>query len=201
MWHHHRSISSRHLLSFLADATGHGIQGALITKAIKSEYESLKANIASPSDLLGILNNEFLRKFQSINAFFTCILLDIDPVSGILLYAAAGHPPQILVQHGNIQKLTSTGKIIGINENVKYRQDEFRFTRGDKLFLYSDGIFEEFNYVRDEFGEEKLWHILKEHGNNSVSETLNSVVQQVDDFLGNLPQEDDMTFIGIEYRL
>ena len=169
--------------------------------AIKSEYESLKANIASPSDLLGILNNEFLRKFQSINAFFTCILLDIDPVSGILLYAAAGHPPQILVQHGNIQKLTSTGKIIGINENVKYRQDEFRFTRGDKLFLYSDGIFEEFNYVRDEFGEEKLWHILKEHGNNSVSETLNSVVQQVDDFLGNLPQEDDMTFIGIEYRL
>ena len=118
-----------------------------------------------------------------------------------MLYAAAGHPPQILVQHGNIQKLTSTGKIIGINENVKYRQDEFRFTRGDKLFLYSDGIFEEFNYVRDEFGEEKLWNILKEHGNNSVSETLNSVVQQVDDFLGNLPQEDDMTFIGIEYRL
>jgi predicted ATPase/serine phosphatase RsbU (regulator of sigma subunit) len=194
-------VNERKIRIFLADATGHGIQGALITMAIKSEYESLKANIADPSDLLGILNNEFLRKFQSINAFFTCILLDIDPVSGILLYAAAGHPPQILVQHGNIQKLTSTGKIIGINENVKYRQDEFRFTRDDKLFLYSDGIFEEFNYVRDEFGEEKLWNILKEHGNNSVSETLNSVVQQVDDFLGNLPQEDDMTFIGIEYRL
>ena len=62
---------------FLADATGHGIQGALITMAIKSEYESLKMNIPDPKDLLEFLNNEFLRKFHSINAFFSCILPDL----------------------------------------------------------------------------------------------------------------------------
>ncbi len=193
-------INERKIRIFLADATGHGIQGALITMAIKSEYEGLKHNIADPSELLGTINNGFLKKFQSINAFFTCILLDIDPIGGKIKYAAAGHPPQILIQDGNVQKLASTGKIIGIKEDVQYKQNEFPFGMKDKLFLYSDGIFEEFNYVRDEFGEEKLWGILIENKNISVSETLNSVVQQVDDFLGNLPQEDDMTFIGIEYK-
>ncbi len=193
-------VNEHKIRIFLADATGHGIQGALITMAIKSEYESLKLNILEPNELLFTLNNEFLRKFQSINAFFTCILVDIDPTEGKLKYAAAGHPPQILIKDEDIHKLTSTGKIIGINDNVNYRQNEIDFTFGNKLFLYSDGIFEEFNYVRDEFGEEKLWGILKENANIPVSETLNSVVQRVDDFLGDLPQEDDMTFIGIEYK-
>ena len=185
---------------FLSDATGHGIQGALITMAIKSEYESLKMNIPDPKDLLEFLNNEFLRKFHSINAFFSCILLDIYTNEGKIIYSAAGHPPQILIHDKMIQKLTSTGKIIGINEDVHYKQNKFPFKKNDKLFLYSDGIFEEFNYVRDEFGEERLWELLQNYNTNPVSETLNIVVQQVDDFLGNLPQEDDMTFLGIEYR-
>lgn len=192
-------VNERKIRIFLADATGHGIQGALITMAIKSEYEGLKNNFSEPKDLLGILNNGFLKKFQSINAFFTCILLDIDPVGEKLKFAAAGHPPQILLRNGSLEKLTSTGKIIGIRENVQYKQVEFDFKKEDKLFLYSDGIFEEFNYVRDEFGEEKLWGILLSNKNSPVNETLNTVVQQVDDFLGSLPQEDDMTFIGVEY--
>jgi len=192
-------VNERKIRIFLADATGHGIQGALITMAIKSEYEGLKNNVSEPNELLGIINNGFLKKFQSINAFFTCILLDIDPVGEKLKFAAAGHPPQILLRDGVLEKLTSTGKIIGIREDVQYKQVEFDFKKEDKLFLYSDGIFEEFNYVRDEFGEEKLWSILLSNKNNPVNETLNAVVQQVDDFLGSLPQEDDMTFIGVEY--
>lgn len=184
---------------FLADATGHGIQGALITMAIKSEYESLKMNFQNPNTLLENLNNEFLRKFHSINAFFSCVLVDIHIEEEKIYYAAAGHPPQILIQAGKIQKLTSTGKIVGINENVLYKQSEFKFCKNDKLYLFSDGIFEEFNYVRDEFGEERLWEILEKQNTSTVGETLNLVVQEVDDFLGNLPQEDDMTFLGIEY--
>lgn len=185
---------------FLADATGHGTQGALITMAIKSEYETLKISPLNTAEIMEKLNNEFLRKFLSVNAFFTCILLDIDPLRGKLVYTAAGHPPQILIRNEQIQKLSSSGKMIGVKENVKYRETELDFESGNKLFLYSDGIFEEFNFMRNEFGEEKLWEILQSHAKSSVSETLNSVVQQVDDFIGNLPQEDDMTFIGIEYK-
>jgi serine/threonine protein phosphatase PrpC len=97
--------------------------------------------------------------------------------------------------------LTSGGTMANLTGLAVARdyQSKFDFKKEDKLFLYSDGIFEEFNYVRDEFGEEKLWGILLSNKNSPVNETLNTVVQQVDDFLGSLPQEDDMTFIGVEY--
>lgn len=193
-------INERKIRIFLADATGHGTQGALITMAIKSEYETLKKSSLNTAEIMEKMNNEFLRKFVSVNAFFTCILVDIDPIGGKLTFTAAGHPPQILIQEKEIVKLSSSGKLIGVKENVVYKEMEMEFRKGNKLFLYSDGIFEEFNFVRNEFGEEKLWGILKDHSNSSVGEALNSVVQQVDDFIGSLPQEDDMTFIGVEYR-
>ena len=63
-------INQKYTRIFLADATGHGVQAALITMAIKGEYESFKHSTSSPKKLLKNLNNDFFQKFGAIHSFF-----------------------------------------------------------------------------------------------------------------------------------
>ena len=79
----------------IADATGHGVQAALITMLIKSEYEGLKNVMDSPAKLLQMMNNLFFTKYLHLDTFFSCFIIDIDLQKETLCYASAGHPKRI----------------------------------------------------------------------------------------------------------
>ncbi|HNM05501.1 MAG TPA: SpoIIE family protein phosphatase, partial [Leptospiraceae bacterium] len=130
---------------FLADATGHGIQAALMTMSIHSEYLSIKDYILPPGRILTILNTRYFRRYSHLNSFFSCLILDIDLKEGIISYSSAGHPDQILYNSERQIRLKSTGKIIGVLENVEYGTREENFGNSDRLCLFSDGIYEMIN--------------------------------------------------------
>ncbi len=94
---------------FLADATGHGVEAALITMLIKSELEGTKQLSLSPGQLLKSFNNTFYNKYYSLSFFFSCFVTDIDLKNRKLIYASAGHPEQYLIQEENILSLNKTG--------------------------------------------------------------------------------------------
>ncbi|TGK28104.1 hypothetical protein EHQ12_13290 [Leptospira gomenensis] len=183
---------------FLADATGHGVQGALITMAIKVNYEFVKYSGKSPGEILEILNTEFISKFRSLNLYYTCILADLDLKKGILRYSSAGHPEQILLQGREPHKLPKTGRMIGLSPTSIYRDKILKIDAGDKLFLFSDGLFEEQNEERRFFGEERLYEIFKSGSDEDVRQTVDLVLKELRDFLNGTPFQDDLTFIGIE---
>ena len=136
---------------FLADATGHGVQAALITMAIKTIYESLKRGIYNVHELLYYLNNEFLHSFQNLNQFFTCIIIDVDTNKNKIRYSSAGHLPQFLINGSQITKLEKTGRIVGVTAKTEYTSRELEFKADSGLFLFTDGLTEEWNADKEEF--------------------------------------------------
>ncbi|MCG6167688.1 ammonium transporter [Leptospira sanjuanensis] len=185
---------------FLADATGHGIQAALITMAIKAIYESLKRGIYSVTEILYHLNNEFLHTFKNLNQFFTCIVLDIDTNSGNVRYASAGHIPQYLIGPEGIQKLEKTGRIIGAVSKTQYTSKDVKISPDSKLVLFTDGLVEQWNVHKEEFGEERVESLIHSLNTQSIREGIDSILSEQEKFLSGVSKQDDISVIGINWK-
>jgi two-component system, sensor histidine kinase LadS len=89
--------------------------------------------------------------------------------------------------------------MIGINKTSEYRVNEISYVEGSSIFLYTDGIFEQFNENREEFGEEKVNSVLLENINLGLEENLNDLLGRLDLFLEGGEKQDDITLIGINF--
>ncbi len=185
---------------FLADATGHGVQAALITMVIKGVYDNIKKNDLDAAKTMEIFNNEYIQKYASLNSFVTAILIDIDIPNQKLSYASAGHPPAILLQSKRAIELKKTGKLLGVSKDSSYKLQEYSLQKGDRIFAFTDGIFEEFNSIEEEFGEKRLIGILTQNQNKPIKDCLDKVLVELELFLEGQPKQDDITILGVEYN-
>ena len=183
----------------LADATGHGVQAALITMAIRGIYDTIKDTEKELSNVVKLLNKQFIEKYGTLNTFFTGIVLDIDTINNCFRYASFGHPPCIFIKDSKISLLEKTGRMIGINKVSEYKVHEISYAEGSSIFLFTDGIFEQFSENRDEFGEEKVNSILLENINLGLEENFNDLLGKLDVFLEGGEKQDDITLIGIKF--
>ena len=185
---------------FLADAIGHGIQAALITMIIKGEYEKVKT-IENTKEVLKWLNKSFTDLYISLNAFFSCILLDIDIKSKKLRYASAGHPDQLHINNGSISLLKHTGKLIGIKRDADYDFFEKDIKEHDKILLFTDGLFEQFNEHDEGFTEQHIFDLAEKYKDASIRVLDNAVISNLREFMGGgevISVRDDITLISIE---
>ncbi|GBF51071.1 stage II sporulation protein E [Leptospira ryugenii] len=191
-------VSPDHYRIFVADATGHGIQAALITMAIKAEYESLKMIYDHPNDLIFHLNQIFINKYKNVHAVFSCAVCDIEFSKGKLLFASAGHPEQLFIRSGETKLLPRTGKIIGMKDHAEYRSLEYYIQEGDRVYLFTDGVFEQFNADREIFGEDRVYEWLSEHQRLDLDKSIESLIQELNFFTKFNTHQDDITIVGCE---
>jgi serine phosphatase RsbU (regulator of sigma subunit) len=187
---------------FLADAIGHGIQAALITMIIKGEYEKVKT-IEDTQELLQWLNKSFFDLYITLNAFFSCILIDIDIENMKLRYSSAGHPDQIHLADGSIDILKHTGKLIGIKRDAEYEFFEKDIRSNDKILLYTDGLFEQFNERDEGFTEMNIIDLVEKNKTRPVQDLNAVIIGKLKDFMGGKDEisvRDDITLIGIQVR-
>ncbi|MCE9501421.1 MAG: SpoIIE family protein phosphatase, partial [Leptospira sp.] len=112
-----QEIKPGHIRIFIADATGHGVQAAMVTFAIKSEYENLSSQLSDPAEVLTRLNNQFIQRYGSLQTYFSCFLMDIKIEAKKLSFSSAGHPDQVLLRKKKIELLSRTGRLIGVKED------------------------------------------------------------------------------------
>jgi serine phosphatase RsbU (regulator of sigma subunit) len=191
-------VTPDHYRVFIADATGHGIQAALITMAIKAEYESLKVMYDYPNDLIFHLNQIFINKYSNVQTIFSCAVCDIDLKKGKLIYASAGHPEQIHLRAGEKKLLSRTGRIIGIVDHTEYRSNEMYIEEGDRIYLFTDGIFEQFDNQREIFGENRVYEHFEDSDKLSLGESITSLIQKLNHFTKYNTHQDDITIVGLE---
>lgn len=180
----------------IADATGHGVQAAMSTMQIdllcKESYE-----IKFPDERLEYINYRFAADLGG-NNFFTCFLVHI--LEDRIQYAAAGHPSQYLLQATSKQlvKLKPEGDMIGMNPQSRYTLREHPIAPGDILFLFSDGIYEEFNEDYEEFGEDRLLQLFREQAKAATSMTalIDGVMAGVRAFRAGNTVNDDITLVA-----
>ncbi len=184
---------------FLADAIGHGIQAALITMIIKSEYEKVKT-IEDSRELLEWLNRSFTDLYISLNAFFSCIIIDIDIPNKKLVFSSAGHPDQIHVSGDSVEKLKHTGRLVGIKRDTRFDCVERSLKTGDKILLYTDGLFEQFNENDEGLTENDIIDIVEQNSVNDLRVLEQKLIASLWQAIGNeneQPLRDDITLICI----
>ena len=181
---------------FIGDATGHGIQAALTTMIIKSEYDKIKIIKLPPNELLRIFNNVFMKNYYHLTVFFTCVIVDIDLNNKEISFASAGHPDQYLISGGKLNKVQAGGSMIGLFENAEFENKKIKISGDEKIILFTDGLFEEFNHDGEEYGEKRLEERLLNSIDVELPEIINSTVSDMRSFCKEI--NDDITFMGIK---
>jgi len=88
---------------------------------------------------------------------------------------------------------------MGLMKDVEFEEVEISFEKGDKLFLFTDGLFEEFNTNKEEFGEKQVVSIIKAYSDSELKELFPILMDNLNSFLENSSRQDDITFIGVEH--
>ena len=188
-------------LNFLiADVSGKGIPAAMFMMRSKTELRSLTEADMSLSDVF-TYGNAALCEGNDAGMFVTAWQGSIDLLTGTVQYANAGHnPPLIRRGGGQFEFLRSrAGFVLAGMEGMRYRVSELQLQPGDVLFLYTDGVTEATNAENELFGEERLLSAVNSREFDSMLELCAFVRGEVDEFVGNAPQFDDITMLALRY--
>lgn len=180
----------------LADARGHGINAALISMLIKSEYLNANSRSMSPGLLMNRLN---LRIFERYDESLSLSAIVVDIYNNRMVYSSGGHVPQFLVGDGEILTLEADGPPLGLFRTAEYAERECKFGPGHRLFLFTDALTEETDLNGRPVGEEWL-HDLIRRGVTAKNHTR-GIIETLADLKGQtvekLDCQDDLTLIVI----
>ncbi len=189
----------------IADVSGKGMSAALYMAELKGLMLSLTRIHASPRDLL-ISANRLIAEHLDSRSFITMTYAVIDPVTLTMTYARAGHTPLICVPRAGTgdaeaQILAPDGMVVGLRIDNGERfeailqEATLRLAPGDLLAFFTDGISEAMNAESDCFGEPRLAQLLESHAHLPFDQLRERVLREIDAFVGDAPQHDDMTMI------
>jgi phosphoserine phosphatase RsbU/P len=125
----------------------------------------------------------------------------LDPVTGMLDYSSAGHPPALLMREGGeTQRLSEGGPLLGVVSSARFEGGNARLKAGDVLLTCSDGILEARDPSEEEFGYERLENELRQAHSRPADALLFSVLGAVQDFAATQPIVDDMSLAVLRRR-
>ena len=146
--------------------------------------------------------NEKLCESNEAGMFVTAWMGELDIVTGKVEFANAGHNPP-LVRHvgGGFEYMKSKpGFILAGMEGMKYRKNEFTLAPGDEIYLYTDGVTEATDSENNLYGEERLLALLNSMSGLTGEEICRAVKADIDAFVGDAPQFDDITMLYLKYN-
>ncbi|MBI3405863.1 MAG: serine/threonine-protein phosphatase [Acidobacteria bacterium] len=186
--------SSTKLLLVVADVAGKSVPAALLMATFQASLQTLAPAKSSLSELVIGLNQ--YASAHSLNGlrFTTAFFAEYDPATRAVEYINAGHNPPFLRRvSGKAERLEEGGLPLGISATATYASGTATLERGDLLVIFTDGVVEAFNDADEEYGDERLLHILDCVPGESASESLRFILADVDSFAGGTRQNDDIT--------
>ncbi len=187
-------------LGFLvADVSGKGLPAALFMLSTRSALRTLATSGVGPARMLKRANRLVAEDAGDSGTFVTLFYGVLDPASGLLRYANAGHnPPLVLRLGGEVLELGRTGIPLGALEESSYRQGELILQPGESLVLYTDGVTENPDADNQEFGTRRLTELALALADRDAHATVERIKQDVFAFGGGQVQFDDLTLMVIK---
>lgn len=183
----------------VADVSGKGVPASLFMAISQSLLRATVAGQRDPAAALMALNDSLVESNRE-ELFVTLFYGVIDPETGIMNYANAGHNPPILLSDGAAHYVPTTGDLaLAIMDGVDYERAEIALKAGDRLFLYTDGVTEAMNNAEEEYTDERMMALMARLKDTPDDEFLEAVVADVDDFASGAPQADDITTLLVHY--
>jgi serine phosphatase RsbU (regulator of sigma subunit)/predicted ester cyclase len=181
----------------VGDATSKGVPAALVMASARSMLRAVAQASNSPGDVLRRVNNPLVTDIPP-NMFVTCFYGVLEPSSGSLTYANAGHDLPYLRRSGggDAEELRARGMPLGLMPGMSYEEGEVSLREGNCLLFYSDGLVEAHDPKGEMFGVPRLRTLIAEHGEErSLSDFL---LEELYSFVGEgWEQEDDITLLTL----
>ncbi|MGP8268812.1 MAG: PP2C family protein-serine/threonine phosphatase [Terracidiphilus sp.] len=180
----------------IADVAGKSIPAAMLMATYQASLKTLAGTSESLTELLGRMNNYACGNSQNGRRFTTTFVAEYDPSSRALSYVNAGHNPPILRRHtGDIERLDAGGIPLGIAANTPYESGKVTLASGDWLVIFTDGVTEAENSRAEEYDEARLMLVLFANQALSPPAMLTAIMQDLDRFVADAPQHDDITLL------
>src|SRR5215212_9489794 len=180
----------------VGDATGKGMPAALAVTASCSMLRAVAQDSGySPGEVMARVNKTLLARIPS-NMFVTCFYAILEPGSGALTYANAGHDLPYLWHGGAAEELRARGMPLGLMPGMHYEEKEIVLQEGDSALFYTDGLVEAHDPQREMFGFPRLQALIAEHAKEtSLGEYL---LKELYSFVEEgWEQEDDITLLTL----
>ena len=181
----------------IGDVTDKGVPAALLMATTRSVLRAVAQRVVKPGQVLERVN-EIIYQDIPPKMFVTCLYALLDPGSGQLLYANAGHDlPYHHHQEGGVTELRATGMPLGLMPGMKYEEKETTLAQGESILFYSDGIVEAHNPDRGMYGFPRLMKLIGEYQEESSLKDV--VLEDLAEFTGpGWEQEDDITMVTLQ---
>src|SRR4029077_19337480 len=199
-------LGERRLGLLIADVSGKGTSAALYMAELKGLVLSLSQIHTSPRELM-ITANRIITDNLDARSFITMTYAIVDLRARTLTYARAGHTPLMFLPgpgcegSHRVQVLAPDGLVLGlkIDKGEMFErllvEETMALHPGDLYLLFTDGVTEAMNAAGDCFGEGRLGHLIEEHGHLPSDELRERVLREVQAFVGDAPQHDDITLV------
>ena len=189
-------------VAFLAaDVSGKGIPAAMFMMTAKTIIKDLAESGMAVNDIFTKANEKLCENNES-GMFVTAWMGILDLTTGNVQFANAGHNPPLLKRaDGSFEYLkTRAGFVLAGMEGVRYRVGELTLCPGDRLFLYTDGVPEATNVENKLYGEDRLLAFMNQNASIEATKLLPALKANIDEFVGEAPQFDDITMLMFDYK-
>lgn len=181
----------------IGDVTDKGVPAALLMATTRSVLRAIAQRLVAPGQVLERVN-EVLYPDIPPKMFVTCLYALLDPDSGQLQFANAGHDlPYHRHTTGEVTELRATGMPLGLMPGMHYEEKEVWLAPGEVILFHSDGIVEAHNEHREMFGFPRLMRLVGEHEDGKTLKEF--VLDDLAAFTGaDWEQEDDITMVTLQ---
>ena len=185
----------------VADVADKGTAAALFMTTSRSLIRTYATEYEMwPEIVLSETNRRLLEDTRS-GLFVTVFYGILDPDTGTLTYANAGHnPPYLLKGDSELESLTRTGTPLGVFEEASWEQVQVQVSPGDTLVIYTDGVVDALNESEQMFGDGELRSTIQAYTGLIAVDTRDGILRAVSDFVGSAPQYDDITLMVVARR-
>ena len=187
-------IDDDHVAFFIGDVSGKGVPAALFMAKANTVLQMVLKDFDVDEA------NRILSKDNTELFFVTAFAAVVEISTGKMRYVNAGHEPVFIYHDGEYAPLPEEPNFMfGCIEDFHYAVQETVLSKGDVLFLYTDGISEAMNEAGELFGKERILEALNSSVGLPCGESFKIVARAVADFVGNAEQSDDACMVGFDY--
>lgn len=182
----------------IGDVTDKGVPAALVMATTRTLLRAAAERLTDPGATLERVN-ELLHPDIPQRMFVTCLYAVLDPASGRLRYANAGHDLPYLRHAGGVDELRATGMPLGLMPGMKYEEKEVFLAGGDTILFHSDGLVEAHNTAGGMFGFPRLKETMGLQQECDPRALIEFLLQELGRFTGEeWEQEDDVTLVVLQ---
>jgi phosphoserine phosphatase RsbU/P len=187
------------VLFVVADVAGKSIPAAMLMATFQASLRTISNSHASLPELAAGLNRYSCTNSQGGVRYTTAFFAQLDPATGEVSHLNAGHnAPMLRRAPGAIERLETGGMPVGISPEAVYEAARTTLNPGDWLVIFTDGVIEAVNTKDEEYGEERLQRLIDSAAGVTPQEMLKRLLADLDGFVGNTPQHDDVTCLLVK---